>query len=65
MPVLLLTGDADLSSPPSLMRMLARHIRDVELVVVPETGHSPYWERPDVFNAAVLDFIGRHDARVG
>ena len=59
-PTLLLTGDADLSSPPSLMRMLARHFADVELVVVPETGHSPYWERPDVFNRALLDFLGRH-----
>jgi pimeloyl-ACP methyl ester carboxylesterase len=60
MPALLLTGDADLSSPPSLMRMLARHIPDVELIVIPESGHSPYWERPDLFNDAVLDFIGRH-----
>ncbi len=59
-PVLLLTGDADLSSPPSLMRMLARHFSDVELVVVPETGHSPYWERPQMFNEALLDFLGRH-----
>jgi pimeloyl-ACP methyl ester carboxylesterase len=30
------------------------------LIVADETGHSVYWERPDVFNAAVLDFIGRH-----
>lgn len=62
-PTLLLTGDADSSTPPSLMRMLAGHIRDVELVIVPETGHSPYWERPQLFNDAVLSFIGRHPAR--
>jgi pimeloyl-ACP methyl ester carboxylesterase len=59
-PTLLLTGDADSSTPPSLMRMLARHIPDVELIIVPETGHSPYWERPDLFNDAVLDFLDRH-----
>lgn len=60
MPTLLLTGDADSSTPPSLMRMLARHIAQAELVIVPESGHSPYWERPTLFNEAVLDFLGRH-----
>jgi pimeloyl-ACP methyl ester carboxylesterase len=23
-----------------------------------EAGHSTYWEQPDIFNRAVLDFIG-------
>lgn len=59
-PTLLLTGDADSSTPPALMRMVAKHIPDVELVIVPESGHSPYWERPDLFNDAVLDFLDRH-----
>jgi pimeloyl-ACP methyl ester carboxylesterase len=40
--------------------MLARHIPNSEFVVVPEVGHSIYWERPDVFNSVVLEFIGRH-----
>lgn len=59
-PTLLLTGDADSSAPPSLMRLLVRHIPHVELVIVPEVGHSPYWERPQMFNDAVIDFIRRH-----
>jgi pimeloyl-ACP methyl ester carboxylesterase len=59
-PTLLLAGDADLWQPPAMTRMLARHIPNSELVAVPEAGHSVYWERPDVFNGAVLDFIGRH-----
>lgn len=59
-PTLLLTGDADLYSPPAVSRMFASHIPNSEVVIVPEAGHSSYWERPDVFNAAVLDFIGRH-----
>jgi pimeloyl-ACP methyl ester carboxylesterase len=62
-PTLLLTGDADLSTPPSLMRMLAKHFNDVEVVIVPEVGHSPYWERPTVFNDAVLSFIRRNPRR--
>jgi pimeloyl-ACP methyl ester carboxylesterase len=59
-PTLLIAGDADLATPPSIMRMIARHVPNNELVVVAETGHSPYWERPQFFNGAVLEFIGRH-----
>jgi pimeloyl-ACP methyl ester carboxylesterase len=42
------------------MRMIARHIPNSELVIVAESGHSPYWEQPEFFNRTVLDFIGRH-----
>ena len=60
MPTLLVTGTADLVTPPSIMRMIARHVPNNELVIIPEAGHSPYWEQPEIFNRAVLDFIGRH-----
>jgi pimeloyl-ACP methyl ester carboxylesterase len=59
-PTLLITGDADLWQPPALMRLFSRNIPNSELLIVSEAGHSVYWERPDVFNSAVLDFIGRH-----
>ena len=58
-PTLLITGAADLVTPPSIMRMIARHIPDNELAIVAESGHSPYWEQPEFFNRTVLDFIGR------
>jgi pimeloyl-ACP methyl ester carboxylesterase len=59
-PTLLMTGAADLATPPSIMRMIARHVPDKEMVIVPESGHSPYWECPEFYNRTVLDFIGRH-----
>ena len=59
-PTLLMTGSADMFTPPSVQRLIARHIPDNELLVMPECGHSIYWERPDLFNRAVLDFIARH-----
>ena len=59
-PVLLMTGDADLYTPPSLLRMVAAQIPNSEVVIVPETGHAVYWERPDVFNRAVIDFFAKH-----
>ena len=56
---LLMTGAADMFTPPSITRMIARHVPDNEVVIVPECGHSPYWEQPEFFNRTVLGFIGR------
>jgi len=60
MPVLLISGDADLISPPPVARLFNRTIPGSQLVVIPESGHSAYWERPDQFNGALLSFLGRH-----
>jgi pimeloyl-ACP methyl ester carboxylesterase len=59
-PTLLLTGDADLYSPPAVLRLFAARIKGSESAIVPEAGHSIYWEQPDVFNQKVLDFLRRH-----
>ena len=59
-PTLLLTGDADMFAPPPVLRLFAARIKNAETVIVPEAGHSAYWEQPEIFNRAVLDFIGRH-----
>jgi len=56
---LLVTGDADMFTPPSILRMIARQMPNNELVIVPECGHSPYWEQPELFNRTVLKFIRR------
>jgi pimeloyl-ACP methyl ester carboxylesterase len=59
-PTLLIAGAADLTMPPSISRMLAAQLPNSEVVVAPESGHSVYWEQPDIFNRAVLDFIGKN-----
>ena len=56
---LLVTGAADMFTPPSIMRMIARHVPNNELVIIPECGHSPYWEKPEFFNLTVLEFLRR------
>ena len=61
-PTLLIVGAADMFTPPSIMRMIARHIPNAEMIVVPECGHSPYWEQPEVFNRTVLEFLGRNSS---
>jgi pimeloyl-ACP methyl ester carboxylesterase len=59
-PTLLLTGDADLYAPPAVLRLFAARIKNVESVVLPEVGHSAYWEQPEIFNRTVLEFIQKH-----
>lgn len=59
-PTLLLTGDADLYAPPSVLRLFAARFHGCESMVVPECGHSAFWEQPETFNQAVLDFIGKY-----
>ena len=57
LPVLLMTGDADTSTPPAILRMCAKRIPNCRIRIVAECGHSIYWEHPDIFNDTVLDFI--------
>jgi pimeloyl-ACP methyl ester carboxylesterase len=59
-PTLLMTGDADLYSPPAVLRLFAARIKGSESVLAPEAGHSIYWEQPDLFNQKVLEFIRKH-----
>jgi pimeloyl-ACP methyl ester carboxylesterase len=59
-PTLLLTGDADLYAPPAVLRLFSGRIKNSESVIVPEAGHSAYWEQPEIFNRAVLEFVRKH-----
>ncbi len=56
-PTLLLTGDADLYMPPSVLRLFAKHFPSCGSIVLTECGHSGYWEQPELFNRAVLEFL--------
>ncbi|MEU6252557.1 alpha/beta hydrolase [Streptomyces sp. NPDC047043] len=60
LPVQLITGDADLYSPPSLMRLNAGHLQDVGTHVVREAGHNPHWEQPAAWNGLLIEFLRRH-----
>ncbi len=58
LPVLLIAGAADMSTPPSMSRMIAAEIAGSRVALIPESGHSTYWEQPELFNRAVLDHVG-------
>ena len=57
-PVLCIVGSEDDLMPPAAIREVAAVFRDARVVEIAGAGHSPYFERPDEWNAAVLDFLG-------
>jgi pimeloyl-ACP methyl ester carboxylesterase len=61
-PVLLLTGEADLYAPPPLQNLIAEHLPDCETATLREVGHAAYWEAPTAFNRMVLDFLGHRSS---
>src|SRR5262249_12957499 len=59
-PTLLLTGGADMYAPPAIQQLFAARIKNSTTLVVPDAGHSTYWEQPDAFNRAVVEFIRKY-----
>lgn len=59
-PALFITGDADMYAPPPLVKLFTARIKNSEMKIIPEAGHSSYWEQPGAFNDAVLKFIRKH-----
>jgi pimeloyl-ACP methyl ester carboxylesterase len=43
-----------------VLRLLAARFPNCESLVIAECGHSAFWEQPEQFNRAVLDFISKH-----
>ena len=57
LPVLVITGDDDRIVPTEQSLQLAKEIPNAQLVVIPQCGHVPHEECPDVFMQAVTDFL--------
>jgi len=59
-PTLVITGDDDRIVPTTDSIRLAGELPDAELVVIPACGHVPQEECPELFLAAVMQFISRY-----
>lgn len=57
LPVLLIVGSEDQLFTPRAIRSVANLIDGSRVVEIPGAGHSPYFEMPDVWNQAVLEFL--------
>ncbi len=56
-PVLIIHGADDQLIPVAEAEAMHQAIPNSELVIVPDAGHLPNLEQPDIFNDAVIDFL--------
>ena len=59
-PTLFISGSEDVVFPPPAAAALAKLIPGGKFQSVPETGHSVYFQRPEIFNRLVFDFLEMH-----
>jgi len=58
-PTLIVWGEEDRVFPIPVGEDLHRTIKGSVLLRIPKAGHIPQWERPDLTNQAVIDFLRR------
>jgi pimeloyl-ACP methyl ester carboxylesterase len=64
-PTLILAAEYDNSVPVAAARRLQELLPGSRLQVAADCGHCIYWERPDFYNRALLDFFAEVGAMVG
>jgi pimeloyl-ACP methyl ester carboxylesterase len=57
-PTLVIGGDQDGANFPALAKHVADTIPHSELVLIPGVGHVPHIQTPEIFNQALLKFLG-------
>ncbi len=58
-PVLITCGQHDELTPACALRM-KQHLPNAELKVFPNSSHMPFYEEPQAYYPALLDFLKRH-----
>jgi len=56
-PTLILLGDQDAVTPLGMARAIAGAIAGCVLRIIPATAHLTMAERPEAFNAALIEFL--------
>lgn len=56
-PTLVITGDTDRVVPPSQARLVAARAPRATLITIPQAGHLPFDEQPELFDAAVKAYL--------
>lgn len=63
-PTLIIGCEQDHITPIEEQRFLKKHMPNAELVILPETGHAAFYERPHLFTAIMLGFINVLDEEI-
>jgi len=61
-PILMIVGEQDVLIPPVVVEMYRERIPHAKILLVPGAGHSVYFEKPEIFNDAVGQFISQIEA---
>lgn len=64
-PVLFVVGEHDEVTPPAVIHAASELVPGAEFVIVPDAGHSAYFEQATQWNRIVLDFLRRAEFRPG
>ncbi|MSQ23136.1 MAG: alpha/beta hydrolase [Chloroflexi bacterium] len=56
-PMLFLVGENDILQPAAIVGAASKMVPNAQLAIVPDAGHSCYWEQPDIFNYQVHRFL--------
>jgi pimeloyl-ACP methyl ester carboxylesterase len=59
-PTLLIAGGEDVVFPPFLASAIAATLPCADAQMIPDAGHSPYFEQAATFNGLVEAFLSRH-----
>ena len=58
-PALILCGEFDALTPPSVMKPMAEKIKDSDFVLIKNSGHMSPIENPKEVNEAIIKFLGK------
>ncbi len=56
-PTLIIWGEQDRVFPAAVGAELHHRIRGSTLVIIPKAGHMPQWERPELVNRSLIEYI--------
>ena len=59
-PMLFMVGQEDILQPPEIVKAASELVPGAQFVLVPDSGHSIYFEQPEVFNHEVHRFLSKH-----
>jgi 3-oxoadipate enol-lactonase len=58
-PTFILVGDQDHGTPPEMARAIHENLPGSELLIIPSAAHLSSVEQSQIFNTAMLGFLGR------
>ncbi|WP_462268293.1 alpha/beta fold hydrolase [Mucilaginibacter sp.] len=56
-PTLIVVGEQDVFTPVATADYMKGYIKNARLGIIPDAGHMPNMEQPEIFNSVLIDFL--------